>query len=193
MLTAVASAEMPPIPAGLDAYLPVPEANPLTRAKVELGRRLFVDKRLSADGSVACVSCHDPQLAFGDRHPLAIGIGGQKGIRRAPRLVNRGYGKSFFWDGRAQTLEQQVLQPIANPIEMASSAHDAAARVGIAEAELRDALAGYVRTILSGNLRFRSVHGGRRIRHECRRAAWPAVVHRQGRLFDLSCRPELHR
>ena len=58
---------MPPIPAGLDAYLPVPAANPLTRAKVELGKRLFFDKRLSADGTVACVSCHDPELAFGDR------------------------------------------------------------------------------------------------------------------------------
>jgi cytochrome c peroxidase len=149
-----AAAEMPPIPAGLDAYLPVPDANPLTRTKVELGKRLFADKRLSADGSVACVSCHDPQLAFGDRHPLAVGIRRQTGTRRAPRLVNRGYGKSFFWDGRAQTLEQQVLQPIANPLEMASSAHDAAARVGIAEADLRDALAGYVRTILSGNSAF---------------------------------------
>ena len=145
---------MPPIPSGLDAYLPVPAANPLTPAKVELGRKLFADKRLSADGTLACISCHDPQLAFGDRNRLAVGIRNQLGPRRAPRLVNRGYGRSFFWDGRAATLEQQVLQPIANPLEMASSAREAAARVGIGEAELRDALATYVRTILSGNSPF---------------------------------------
>jgi cytochrome c peroxidase len=147
----MAAAEMPPIPAGLDAYLPVPAANPLTRAKVELGKKLFADRRLSTDGTVACISCHDPQLAFGDRRRLAIGIRGQVGKRRAPRLVNRAYGRSFFWDGRAQTLEQQVLEPVANPLEMASSAREAAARIGIDEAELRDALASYVRTLLSGN------------------------------------------
>jgi cytochrome c peroxidase len=145
---------MPPIPSGLDAYLPVPAANPLTRAKVELGRKLFADKRLSADGTVACISCHDPLRAFGDRNRLAVGIRNQAGPRRAPRLVNRGYGRSFFWDGRAATLEQQVLQPIANPLEMASSAREAAARAGIGETELRDALAAYVRTILSGNSAF---------------------------------------
>jgi cytochrome c peroxidase len=153
-LAAIAGAEMPPIPTGLDAYLPVPAANPLTRVKVELGRKLFSDKRLSADGTVACVSCHDPQLAFGDTHPRADGIGGKTGTRRAPRLVNRGYGTSFFWDGRAQALEQQVLQPISNPLEMNSSPREAAVRAGVGEGELRDALASYVRTILSGNSAF---------------------------------------
>ena len=151
---------MPHIPAGLDAYLPVPPANPLTRAKVELGKKLFAEKRLSADGSVSCQSCHDPQWAFGDKHPLAVGIGGKTGTRRAPRLVNRGYGKSFFWDGRAPSLEDQVVQPIANPAEMASSAREAAARVGLSEAALRDALASYVRTILSGGSPFDRYMGG---------------------------------
>ena len=75
---------MPPIPAGLDAYLPVPASNPLTRAKVELGRKLFSDKRLSADGTVACVSCHDPEFAFGDRRPLPLESAGKRepGVRR---------------------------------------------------------------------------------------------------------------
>ena len=75
---------MPPIPAGLDAYLPVPSSNQLTRAKVELGRKLFFDKRLSADGTVACASCHDPAFAFGDRRALASGsaAGWEPGVLR---------------------------------------------------------------------------------------------------------------
>ena len=76
------------------------------------------------------------------------------GARRAPRLINRGYGKSFFWDGRAQTLEQQVVQPVANSMEMGSSMREAAARIGVGEEAMRDALASYVRTILSGNSAF---------------------------------------
>ncbi len=130
-MSAASAGEMPPIPAGLDAYLPVPACESTDRAKVELGKRLFSDKRLSADGTVACVSCHDPERAFGDRRALAVGIGGRVGNRRAPRLVNRGYGKSFFWDGRARTLEEQVVQPIASPVEMGSSMPEAAARVGV--------------------------------------------------------------
>src|SRR5262249_52974405 len=106
------------IPAGLDAYMPVPESNPLTAAKVALGRKLFFDTRLSADGKISCATCHDPALAFSDAQPRAVGIAGHSGTRRAPRLVNRGYGRTFFWDGRADSLEVQVTQPIANPIEM---------------------------------------------------------------------------
>ena len=161
---------MPPIPAGLDAYLPVPSSNQLTRAKVELGRKLFFDKRLSADGTVACASCHDPGFAFGDRRALASGIGGRVGVRRAPRLINRGYGKSFFWDGRAQTLEQQVVQPVANSMEMGSSMREAAARIGVGEEALRDALASYVRTILSGNSAFDRYMSGDSQRDERSRA-----------------------
>ncbi|HZT31974.1 MAG TPA: cytochrome c peroxidase [Bryobacteraceae bacterium] len=143
-----------PVPLGLDAYMPVPEANPLTREKVALGRRLFFDKRLSSDGTVSCGTCHEPERAFADARPVAVGIGGQIGTRRVPRLVNRGYGRAFFWDGRAASLEQQVVQPLANPKEMGDSAAAAARRVGVAEDALRDALASYVRTILSGDSRF---------------------------------------
>jgi cytochrome c peroxidase len=138
-------------PLGLDAYMPVPEANPLTRAKVELGKKLFFDGRLSADGTISCASCHRPERAFSDGRPIAEGIGGRRGTRRAPRLVNRGYGKSFFWDGRAASLEEQVLQPIGNPVEMGSSPANAARRAGLSQNELRDALASYVRTIVSGD------------------------------------------
>ena len=132
-----AMAQSLPVPAGLDAYMPVPAVNPLTREKAALGRKLFFDPRLSRDGTISCATCHDPKLAFADKHPLATGIGGRVGTRRAPRLVNRGYGKSFFWDGRAATLEDQVTQPIANPIEMASSPAEAARLAGLSEAQLQ--------------------------------------------------------
>ena len=84
------------IPLGLDLYMPVPEDNALTAEKIELGRRLFNDRRLSRDGSVACVSCHDPQRAFSTAQPVAIGVFDRQGSRNAPALINRGYGRSFF-------------------------------------------------------------------------------------------------
>jgi cytochrome c peroxidase len=150
VLAVLVSAELP-IPVGLDAYLPVPEGNPLTKEKVELGRKLFFDARLSRDQSISCATCHDPKLAFTDSRKVARGIGGHLGERRVPRLINRGYGTSFFWDGRAATLEQQVVQPVLNPKEMDMKVEDAAARVGIDVPTLQKALASYVRTILSGN------------------------------------------
>src|SRR5436309_9470346 len=106
------------IPLGLDLYLPVPEDNPLTAEKIELGRRLFLDRRLSRDGSIACASCHDPERAFSDDRPVAVGVFGRKGRRNSPALVNRGYGRSFFWDGRIRSLEEQVLKPIHDSNEM---------------------------------------------------------------------------
>jgi cytochrome c peroxidase len=139
------------VPAGLDTFLPVPESNPLTAEKIRLGRQLFFDKRLSRDGSVACATCHDPALAFSDARRLATGIQGRTGARRSPRLINRVYGASFFWDGRAATLEDQVTQPIENPLEMDMKLDAAAARAGVSTAALRTALASYVRTILSGD------------------------------------------
>src|SRR6266536_804724 len=106
------------IPLGLDLYLPVPEDNPLTAEKIELGRRLFFDRRLSRDGSIACSSCHDPDRAFSDGRPIAIGVDGRQGRRNSPAVINRGYGRSFFWDGRIATLEEQVVKPIQDPNEM---------------------------------------------------------------------------
>lgn len=147
----LAAADRPVIPLGLDAFLPIPEANPLTAEKAALGRRLFFDKRLSRDGTVSCATCHEPERAFTDARPLAIGVRGQKAARRSPRLINRVYGKSFFWDGRAATLEEQVVGPIQNPVEMDLTLPEATARVGLSETELANALASYVRTILSGD------------------------------------------
>jgi cytochrome c peroxidase len=142
------------IPLGLDLYLPVPEDNPLTAEKIEIGRRLFFDRRLSRDGSVTCGSCHDPERAFSDGRAVAIGVFGRKGRRNAPALVNRGYGRLFFWDGRANRLEDQVLKPIEDPNEMDLPLGEAAARVGLRAGEISQALASFVRSILSGNSRF---------------------------------------
>lgn len=83
------------IPLGLDFYLPVPEDNPLTVEKIELGRGLFFDRRLSRDGSVACASCRDPERAFSDGRAIAVGVSSRQGRRNAPALINRGYGRSL--------------------------------------------------------------------------------------------------
>jgi cytochrome c peroxidase len=152
---------------GLDAYMPIPEDNPLTEEKIVLGRKLFFDPILSKDRTIACATCHDPKLGFTDDKPVAVGVDGQTGTRRSPRLINRGYGKLFFWDGRAASLEEQVLQPIENPIEMAMTLGEVEARLrsdadyaaGFRDAfarppdaaALKQALASYVRTIVSGN------------------------------------------
>ncbi len=150
------------IPLGLDLYMPVPDENPVTAGKLALGRALFFDRRLSVDGSISCASCHRPSRAFSDGRAVSVGVLGRTGRRSAPALVNRGYGRIFFWDGRSVSLETQVLAPIVDPNEMGSSVADAAARVGLSRDEMAFALASYVRSILSGNARFdRFINGDR--------------------------------
>jgi cytochrome c peroxidase len=141
-------------PLGLDLYMPTPDTNRLTPAKIALGRRLFFDKRLSRDGTLSCAGCHDPKLAFSDGRAIARGVGGADGTRNAPAIVNRGYGSLFFWDGRAKTLEQQVLEPILNPKELALTQPELERRTGLKTADVTAALASYVRTIRSGDSRF---------------------------------------
>lgn len=141
-------------PLGLDLYMPVPETNPLTPARIALGRKLFFDKRLSRDGTLACASCHDPKLAFSDGRKVARGINGTEGSRNSPAIVNRGYGASFFWDGRAKTLEQQALEPILNPKELGMTEPEVERRTGLRITDVTAALATYVRTIRSGDSRF---------------------------------------
>lgn len=159
------------IPLGLDLYLPVPEDNPLTAEKIELGRKLFFDRRLSRDGSVACASCHDPERAFADPRPIAVGVFGRKGKRHAPALVNRAYGRAFFWDGRVKTLEEQVLKPIEDVNEMDLPVAEAASRVGMNVETLSRALASFVRSVLSGGSAFdRYVSGERGALSDVQRA-----------------------
>ena len=107
-----------PPPLGLDEYARVPVDNPITPVKIRLGERLFFDAGLSADGQRSCASCHDPARAFTSGTRLAAGVFGRIGARNVPTILNRAYGQSFFWDGRATTLEEQVLGPIQNRTEM---------------------------------------------------------------------------
>ena len=96
----------------------IPADNPQTPEKIALGQKLFFDGRLSADGTAACASCHNPDRAFTDGKPTSVGIRGQVGQRNAPTILNALYNKAQFWDGRAKTLEDQAALPIINPIEM---------------------------------------------------------------------------
>jgi cytochrome c peroxidase len=148
------------VPLGLDVFMPVPAQSPLTVEGIGLGRRLFFDRRLSRDGSIACATCHDPNHGFADERPQASGIYGRKGARNAPALINRGYGAFFFWDGRARGLEEQVLQPILNPDEMDLPLEEAEQRTGLSRAEMARALASYVRSIRSGDSRTDRFVGG---------------------------------
>ena len=85
----------------------------------KLGQTLFFDARLSLNGKVSCATCHDPQLAFTDGHPLAIGMG--EGTRNTPTLLNGAHQRWYFWDGRADTLWSQTLGPIERDVEMGIS------------------------------------------------------------------------
>jgi cytochrome c peroxidase len=150
------------IPLGLDLHMPVPEDNPLTAEKVALGRRLFHDTRLSRNRTISCASCHDPRRAFSTNRALAIGVDGRVGRRNAPAIINRGYGRAFFWDGRSALLEEQVLQPIQDANEMDLTLDEARARIGIEPISIAQALASYVRSILAGDSPFdRFINGDR--------------------------------
>ncbi|WP_035958804.1 cytochrome-c peroxidase [Bryobacter aggregatus] len=155
------------VPLGL---LPIrfPKDNPYTPAKRELGRLLYYDKRLSADGTVSCATCHDPKAGFTDGKAVSDGIRGQKGGRSAPTVFNRAYSLNQFWDGRAASLEEQAAGPMANPIEMGNT-HDVVVSTlrgipgyrarfkevfGSEEfglSEVTKAIATYERIVLSGN------------------------------------------
>lgn len=95
-----------------------PKNNPYTEEKAELGKVLFFDPRLSKSGQISCANCHDPELNWGDARRVSYGEGRLQGIRNAPSLMNIAYAKVFFWDGRAETLEDQASFPIKDTKEM---------------------------------------------------------------------------
>jgi cytochrome c peroxidase len=157
------------VPAGLLRDRPVPKENPLSDSKVALGRKLFFDPVLSTDRTVACASCHDPAHGFAGKEPRAVGVGGKRGLRNAPSLLNRAYGRSLFWDGRETSLEVQALKPIVDPLEMNADLAEVIKRLAgdreyvtmfrnafggePTEERLAQALASFQRTLLLGGSR----------------------------------------
>ncbi len=162
----VAADDLPVVPLGLKKP-PIPDDNPMTPEKVELGKLLYFDPRVSKDGTISCATCHDPKHGWAENKPTSIGIKGQKGGRNAPTVINAAYATSQFWDGRAATLEEQAVGPVGNPIEMGSSMAEAIARLskipeyrrrfkqvfgtGVTEEGFAKAIAAFERTVLSGN------------------------------------------
>ncbi len=119
----------------MSATFPVPDLprdNPLTVERVALGRKLFFDPRLSINNGQSCADCHSPDRAFTDGRCTARGAEGNFGPRKTMSLFNLAWKNEFFWDGRAQSLRQQVLQPIQNPVEMHQSLTNLVVKLGSA-------------------------------------------------------------
>ena len=161
--------QLPTPPLGIDgldglAEPPVPE-------RVRLGRWLFFDARLSADGTVSCATCHVPERAFSNGTPTARGVAGLAGVRKTPSFINAAHAfvpNRFGWDGRAASLEEQSLLPVANPAEMGSTLSRLVSTISgipgyatyfqrafgdgvITSWRVASALADYQRTRMSGN------------------------------------------
>lgn len=151
--------------------VPFPKENSFSKEKALLGKLLFYDPRLSLSKQVACASCHDPELAWGDGKHLAFGHNRQNGKRNSMTIINTGYYNSLFWDGRASSLEDQVQFPVQDQAEMAQSLKAMVKNVkkvkgykpyfkaafGTSKVSLeviRKAIATFERTITSRNSRF---------------------------------------
>jgi cytochrome c peroxidase len=156
-----------------------PAHNPTSPAKVALGQRLFNEPALSRSGQIACASCHEAELGFADGRRVSFGHDRQPGRRNAPGVRMSGYATSLFWDGRAATLEDQALLPIADPKEMAFTADEATARLRadagyrsrfnavfgderVTPAQLAQAIASFQRSLAPQGERFDRFLGGRR-------------------------------
>lgn len=158
------------VPLGLPP-VPVPADNPPTEEATDLGAKLYFDQSLSVDGTVSCATCHNPTMGFTDHSAVSTGVGGKKGNRNAPTVINAAYYPLQFWDGRAPSLEAQAAGPIANPVEMAHSLEGAERRVAAQEQYRQDfekvfgpgpvtmdkitrAIATFERRIIAGNSSF---------------------------------------
>ena len=149
----------------------IPPDNPMTVEGVELGRLLFWEKALSSDSTVSCGSCHLPSFGFSDPNPVSTGVNGAQGTRNAMALVNMGWAQHFFWDGRAATLEEQILDPVPHPDEMNLPWSEASARLaadadyadrfrtafgeeGVNAEKVTKAIAQFLRTMISADSKF---------------------------------------
>ncbi len=155
-----------------------PADNPPNAAKIKLGRQLFFDPRLSGSGQMACASCHDPDLGWGDGRATSYGHDRKQLTRNAPTILNTGYRKTLFWDGRASSLEDQAHKVLTNQDEMHSSGVIVVEKIleipgyieqfkaafnpeGVTHENALQALAAFERSLVSGSSRFDSFLRGR--------------------------------
>lgn len=160
----------PDVPSHFPA-MPIPDDNPMSVEGIELGKRLFYDERLSRDNSISCASCHSQENAFSDPNKFSIGVDGNIGKRQSMSLVNLGWQSAFFWDGRAQTLEEQILHPVVDPLEMDQSWSAAVQKLQAVDAyknefyrvfevvdfdssHVAKAIAQFLRTLISGQSKY---------------------------------------
>ena len=151
--------------------IPFPADNPYTYEKAALGKMLFFDARLSRDNNISCASCHNPSFGWQVPFAKAIGAGGKPLGRKSPTTINHAWGKSFFWDGRAPSLEEQARGPIEAPVEMDLPMAVAVKRLsalegykqafvrafpkeGLTEQTILKAIATFERTTVSGDTPF---------------------------------------
>ncbi len=156
------------LPVGIPQPPPVPAKNPINDAKVDLGKRLYFDKRLSRNSAVSCATCHSPRKGWTDQSPVSTGIHGLKGTRSAPTVLNAAYNLLQFWDGRAPSLEEQAKGPMQNPVEMGFSLPGVVKRLksirgyaplfrkafgspGVTIERVVQAIASFERTVITGN------------------------------------------
>lgn len=149
----------------------IPSNNPLTEEGVQLGKYLFWEKKLSLDNSISCGSCHLPQNSFSDPNRYSAGVGGTLGNRQSMALINLGWARHFFWDGRKSTLEDQILEPVENPIEMHEQWSDVVEKLNndtlypplfsaafgsphITKERAAKAIASFIRTMVSAGSKF---------------------------------------
>jgi cytochrome c peroxidase len=156
--------------------MPIPAHNLQTDAKVELGKMLFFDTRLSKGNAISCAFCHNPGTGWADARQFSVGVGGGQGGRQAPTVLNTGHQAVQFWDGRAGSLEEQALGPIQNPIEMAETLPGVVKKLKAApeyKARFREvfgtevsaegiarAIAAFERTVVSANSAFDKYQAG---------------------------------
>ena len=160
----------PDVPSHFPA-MPIPEDNPFSVEGVALGRKLFYDERLSRDNMVSCATCHKQEAAFSDNNQFSQGIDGQFGNRNSMALINLAWQEHFFWDGRKNSLEKQILEPVVASHEMDQSWSKTISKLstdqhynnqfytvfGVKEFDsthVAKAIAQFLRTLISGSSKF---------------------------------------
>lgn len=184
-------------------FVPAPQDNPTTPEKAELGRKLFFDKRLSLNGTVACATCHDPKKAFSDQLKTSIGINGERTERNAPSVLNSGFLKTVMLDAHLKTLELQVIVPLQEPTEMGHNMkklipqlraipeyQEAAQQIFKRDFDayvLTRAISAFQRTLVSMNSRFDQYQAGnKKALDKDARAGWKLFSEK---LYCIQCHP----